>query len=273
MRTLPQQQRDDDNEIEHVRSDRVEKRRSVISEQVIQRAAHPCPGGHAGATEQQQRRDSPPRASLTGKNSRRVSTYAGTSPLNPNPKNADAVNRPISSCVIRNAVSAEAWVAEHTESVISPPVWSEPTVAGKDREPPADHDCTEHDGPTHADSIGDPAHGEAAEADAEPGERPGERRRRGSAAIVFNATTAIQGAPNEHAMASSETLNSPGFPGFDRRSGHPLRTGTRALMSQAWGRGLWTGGPAEKMRSWPEAEAMATPDGGRFPGSTCRRWQ
>ena len=28
----------------------------------------------------------------------------------------------------------------------------------------------------------------------------------GSAAIVFKATTAIQGAPNEHAMTSSETL-------------------------------------------------------------------
>src|ERR1700685_383394 len=64
-------------------------------------------------------------ASLTGKNSLRVSTYAGTSPLNPNPKNADTVNRPISSCVIRNAVSAVAWVAEHTESVIRPPVRSE----------------------------------------------------------------------------------------------------------------------------------------------------
>jgi hypothetical protein len=95
MRTLPQQQRDDDNEIEHIRSDRVEKRRSVISEQVMQRAAHPCPGGHAGAAEQQQRRDSPLRIPYRN-------------PLNPSPKKADTVNRPISSCVIRNPVSAVA---------------------------------------------------------------------------------------------------------------------------------------------------------------------
>jgi hypothetical protein len=60
-----------------------------------------------------------------------------------------------------------------------------------------------------------------------------------STAIVFKATTAIQGAPNEHAMASSETLAT-------RQDSLvsiedlviKFRTGSRVLMSQGWGRRL-----------------------------------
>jgi hypothetical protein len=53
-----------------------------------------------------------------------------------------------------------------------------------DGEPNADHDGAEYDGPTHADSIGDPAHDNAPKADAEPRERSGERRRRARAVEV-----------------------------------------------------------------------------------------
>ncbi len=54
-------------------------------------------------------------------------------------------------------------------------------AAGRQREPDADHHGAEHDGPAHADPLGDVAHDDAAGAEADPGERARQRRDRAQA--------------------------------------------------------------------------------------------